>query len=112
MSTHNALEKYTRAMEALNGHIKQNKAVFDAHKRYVESVIDAENELRDAVATENKGVENSDFEVKVFPQTQTYADIEVIDAMVKEGNINGQMRDRIVKTIKRPLRISIRPKGE
>jgi hypothetical protein len=104
-----ALEKYTKVVEERNKYIESNKAVFDTHEQIAMRIIDAENELRDAVADEKAGVQNESFTVRHVAQTQTYADIEVIDQMVAGGKITAGMRAEIVKTVDRPARVSILP---
>ena len=125
MSKASALDKYTALVEKRNKHIEDNKAVFDDHQKIVMDIIDAENQLRDDVAaefevlTENAktdttvkpaveaGVSNGEYNVLVTPQTQTWGDIEVLDALVASGEITKEIRDRVVKTQKRPPRITI-----
>lgn len=102
-----ALEKYTKADQARKAFIEENKAVFDTQSNLVMAIIDAENELRDAVAESGKGVFNGYYKVSCVPQTQTFADIEVIDQMIGSGIIKKELRDQIVKTNERPPRISI-----
>lgn len=70
MSKENALEKYTMAVNAIEEHKKANQSVFKEHERLLMNLIDIENELRDDVATDGSGVENSQFKVVVIPQTQ------------------------------------------
>ncbi len=102
-----ALDKYTRAMDALKEHQSQNKAIFDVHQNLVMNVIDAENELRDTVAQIGLPVSNGLYNVTITRQTQTFADIEVLDSMVSRGAMLQGVRDTIVKTVQRPPRITI-----
>lgn len=94
-------------MGKLEEHQEQNKKVFDDHKKIVFDVMDAENELRDAVAEEKSQVSNALFRVTIAPQTQTYADIEVIDRLIASGVIPASKRGEIVKTVDRPARVNI-----
>lgn len=113
MTSAEALEKYTNAVEALKDNIKENQQLFAAHERLVERKIDAENELRDIADEEfKKGawlgpISNGTFQVTVAKQDQVFADIETLDAFVKQGVISPEVRNQIVKTQERPLRISI-----
>lgn len=108
MSKEAALEKYTKLVEKRNEHIKANKTVFDDHEKIVMDIIDAENDLRDAVAESKEGVSNAEFTVTVTPQKQVWADIETLDKFVASGNITKEMRDMVVKTQDRPPKISIK----
>lgn len=107
MSKESALSRYSASMEALEKHQEENKAVFDNHKNLVNAVIDAENELRDALAEANEGVSDGHYRVTVTPQTQTWADIDELDRAIAEGKASNELRTRIVKTQTRPARISI-----
>ena len=108
MSKESALAKYAKAVEKRDRHIEANKSVFKEHESIVYDVIDAENELRDAVAESGSGVSDIDYTVTLTPQTQTWADIETIDKYVANGEIAQKVRDEIVKTQKRPAKISIK----
>jgi hypothetical protein len=121
------LENYTKAVQTVKNHIEDNKEIFDAHQKLVMSVIDTENELRDAIAervtaleadTSEAGIQalnefvrtgamNGSYKVTATPQTQTWADIEELDKEVSSGRMSKETRDRIVKTQKRPAKISI-----
>lgn len=113
MTSAEALERYTSAVEALKDHIKETHQLFDAHQRLVQKKIDAENDLRDAADEEYRAepwsgpLSNGIFKVTVAKQDQVYADIETLDAFVKQGVISPEVRNQIVKTQERPLRISI-----
>jgi hypothetical protein len=102
------LEKFTKAKEALEAHIEANKALFDDHQKLVFAVIDAENELRDYAAEKNEGETNGKYTVVVTPQTQTWGDVEVLKEMLASGKIGQDFYDKVVKTEKRPARISIK----
>lgn len=102
-----ALDSFTRARQAVEDHVAANKPIFDAHQRLVGNVIDTENALRDAAAEAGKGLSNGTFNVTVTPQTQVFADIETIDQLIKEGKIDPSLREKIVKTVTRPPRITI-----
>lgn len=107
MSAEQSLEKYGNAVRAMKDHQEDNKAVFEAHKKLMFNVIDAENEVRDAAAEAGVGVENGAYRVVVTPQTQTFADIEELDRAILEGKATQELRNRIVKTNTRPPRITI-----
>lgn len=104
MSKESALERYTKAIEKRNEHIKTNKSVFDEHERIVGAVIDAENDLRDEVAEANAGVENTDFKVTITPQTQ-----RVYNEDKLKQYLSGPQFAEVVNDVTRPARISIRP---
>lgn len=110
MSKENSLEKYTKAIDALESHKESNKAVFEEHQKLVFEVIDAENVLRDDVAEANAGVENGSYKVIVTPQTQTYGDVEAIDKLVADRIISPELRNKIVVTTQRPAKITIQKK--
>lgn len=103
------LEKYTRNMEALLTHEKDNSAVFKEHQRLAGVVMDAHSDLEDAVAEEKRSVSNGDYKATYLAQTQTFADIEAIDQLIAAGKIDKDLRAIIVKTIDRPPRILIGP---
>lgn len=71
-----ALQKYTSAVAKRNDHIEQHADVFKQHEKIVYDVIDAENELRDAVAESGQGLNNGLYNVTVTPQTQEVWDEE------------------------------------
>jgi ClpP class serine protease len=106
-----ALEKYTGAMDALIAHEEANQSVFDAHKVLVNKVIDAENELRDAVAEAKEGVANEQFKATYTPQTQTWADIDTLNASHGKLLTDALLKE-IVKTQDRPGRITVSPVGK
>lgn len=110
MSTQNSLEKYTRAIEALEAHKEANAHVFSEHEKLVFAVIDAEGELRDDVSVANAGVENNKFEVVITPQSQTFGDVEAIDKLVADRILSPEIRAKIVQTVQRPARITIKRK--
>lgn len=107
MLVEQALEKYSNAVARLKEHQTDNQAVFDAHKLLLNGVIDAENELRDQVAEAKLSANNEFFDVSYTPQTQTFADIEMIDQLIAAGKIAASLRGEIVKTQDRPARITI-----
>jgi hypothetical protein len=102
-----ALDSYTRATTALADLEKANESIFNTRKQLALRVLDADGELRDAVAIAGHGISNRNFEVKYTPNTMTFADIDVIDSLIKEGKISPDLRDKIVKTVDRPPRINI-----
>lgn len=108
MSKETALDKYAGLVAKRDQHIEDNKAVFDDHQKIVMDIIDAENDLRDAVAESKDGVKSAEFTVIYTPQTQTWADIEKLDKFVAEGKISKELRDQIVMTQERSPKISIR----
>lgn len=103
-----ALDNYSKAVAAVKEHQAANQSVFKEHERLFLRVIDTENELRDSVAISMQNVANGDHEVTVTKQTQTWADIDTIDALIKQGLIDPKLRDQIIKTQERPPRIAIR----
>lgn len=103
------LDAYSNAISALEAHKRENVAVFGTHASLLNAVIDAENALRDEIALDPTPIKNKYHEVRVIPQSQTFADIEVIDQMIKDGQIPPGKRDTIVKTVKRPDHVTIRP---
>lgn len=102
MSKESALQKYTDAIEERNEHLAQNKGVFDSHERIVMKIIDAENELKDAVAEDGKGVENGLYKVTITPQTQKVYDDEVLCKLLQPDEV-----DKVVKEVTRSPKISI-----
>lgn len=106
MNAATSLEKYTKAVDAVKAHTEANSSVFTMHKSLMMQLIDAENELRDAVAEAGAGVSNAQHRVTITPQEQTWGDIETLKAL--EGKtINAETIAQIVKTQKRPPRITI-----
>lgn len=102
------LERYTKAFEALHEDIAENQNVFKPHERLVGMLIDAENDLRDAVVEQGITEPFSDgsFNVSVTPQTQTTYNEEGILAklgMTKEAAIAAGL----ITVTERPPRISI-----
>ena len=104
MSNQSSLEKYTKSVEALNEHKAKNESVFSEHQRLLFSVIDAENELRDAVAESGEGLENEEFKVTVVPQTMKVYDEEKLKVLLTADKFA-----EVVTEQKRPPRISITP---
>ena len=106
MSSVNALEKYTKAMERLEGHIDDNKKIFDDHQKLVFDVMDAENELRDSVAEEKAPVSNDVFRVTIEPQTQVIFDEEKTLQALKVSR-EGAIAAGVLLVNQRPDRITI-----
>lgn len=104
MSAQNSLEKYTRAKQAVDAHIQANQVVFDAHQKLIFDLVDVENDLRDDVAEEAKGVSNADFSVIYEPITQEVVDMEALQAYIKAGTVPAA----IIQKNQRPPRINIR----
>lgn len=102
MAKENLLQKYTQAIAARDEHIEENKSVFATHKKLVFAIIDAENELRDAVAESGSGVENGVFKVTCTPQTQVVYDNEALSKLLQPDEI-----DKVVKEVTRPSKIVI-----
>ena len=102
------LDKYSDKVKALKAFQGENKSVFDQHQTLLFAVIDAENELKDEVASTKEVAKNDFHEVKRTPQTQTFADIEVIDQLINNGVIPASRRSEIVKVQDRPDYIGIR----
>lgn len=114
MSKENALEKYARALQAVKDHTTENQRIFDIHKKFLFDLMDAENELRDAVAEEKAGVSNGAFTVTCDPQTQTTVDYEELRATASREGWSAEHRATIEKFIhvqERPPRIVISEKG-
>ena len=107
MDSATSLEKYSKAVQAVKNHQEANSSVFTQHKGLMLQLIDAENELRDAVAESGAGISDNYTIVTIKPQTQTWSDIEAIDALIAQGKIPSELRSQIVKTQQRPPRISI-----
>lgn len=107
------IDNYTAAVNAIENHKEDNKSVFDAHQTLLFRLIDAENELRDDAAARHAsdeaytGETNGSHRITVTPQTQTFVDIEKLDAMVASGRISKEIRDELVQTNTRPPRITI-----
>ena len=106
MSKESALEKFTSAKQAIIDHIEQNKSVFEAHERLVGRLIDAENDLRDAVAEAGKGVSNADYTVTCTPQTQEVWDEQKTCEALRVSK-EGAIAAGLLMVNKRPHRISI-----
>lgn len=105
-----ALERYTNAENNRKAHITQNKAIFNAHEQLAFACIDAHNELEDAVVEANAGVSNADYEVRIFPQTQTLVDPD--DLRANQGKtLTPELIASLVKTIQRPPRVSIKQRA-
>lgn len=102
MNPQSALIKYAAAVAAVKEYTEANKPIFDQHTRLMGTLIDAENELRDAVAESGTGVSIPLFNVVITPQTQRTYDEEILKTLVNPEDFN-----RIVKVISRPSRISI-----
>lgn len=101
-----ALEKYTLAKQAIDSHLAANKPVFDAHQKLVMTLMDADNELRDAVAESGSGVSNPEFTVTVTPQTQEVWDEDLTLGALGINKEEG-IRRGLIKINERPPRISI-----
>ena len=97
MSKETALSKYGNAVAALEEHIEANKPLFDRHQQLAMAVVDAENELRDAVAEDGSGVSNALYNVTIEPKTQTVYDDALIKAKCPEA----------ISTTQRPPKITI-----
>lgn len=107
MDATQSIAKYSRAVQAMKAHQEENKPVFDRHKELMMQILDADNELRDAVAESGASISDDFTVVTVTPQTQTFADIVAIDKLIAEGKIPATLRAEIVKTAQRPPRITV-----
>ena len=105
------LNNYTKAYNDMIAFQEANKTVFDQNKKNLFAFMDAENALRDDIEVTQAGCENDTHVVTVTPQTQTWADIDTLDSYVAKGIITKAIRDDIVKTQKRPSRVSIKNKA-
>jgi hypothetical protein len=103
MSKESALEKCTKAIEKRNRFIEDNKAVFNGYEKIGGEIIDAENELRDAVAEANTGVSNAEFTVTVTPQTQRVYNEDKLKQF-----LSGPQFADAVNDVTRPPKISIK----
>jgi len=101
-----ALQKYSNVKDELNNHINQNKSIFDAHEKIVMKLIDAENELRDAVAESGQGLNDGLNIVTVTPQTQTVYDEEKILSALRVSK-EGAIAAGLIQINQRPPRITI-----
>lgn len=104
MSTESALQKYTRAVAAAEDHQEANRAIFDAHKRYVMAIMDAENELRDAAAESLLGANDGIHIVTVTPTTQTVYNEDQIRAVCAKAGVSPET---IISVNQRPPRITV-----
>lgn len=102
-------QNFIAAKKAMDDFQLSHKDIFAQHRALGMNILDTQMKLEDAVVLADKGISNADIEVKLIPQTQTFADITVIDDMIKAGKIAPGLRDEIVKTIARPPHISIKP---
>jgi len=57
-----ALEKYSRKAQEVESYVKNHQDVFGPHQKLLYDLMDAENELKDAVAEEKATVSNTQFE--------------------------------------------------
>lgn len=89
------MQKYANAMDALEGHIESNKPVFDAHKELAMKVMDAENELRDAVAENGSGIVGAGYTATYTPVEQKVYDEEKIKKLCPEAITVNQRPARI-----------------
>lgn len=102
MNSEQALLKYTNAVGAVKEHIQEHKGIFDAHERLVFQVIDAENELRDAVAASGQGVQNGSHKVTFEKQTQT-----IFDEDKMKCYLSAEEMQKVTTVNERPPRITI-----
>jgi len=99
-----ALEKYATAVAAVKEHSEANSAVFQAHQELLFKVMDAENELRDAVAEDGTGISNGLYNVTVTPQEQVVVDTEKLKTI-----LTSEKYAEIVTVNQRPARVMISP---
>lgn len=97
-----ALQRYTDAQDKLEQHIKDNQKVFDDHQKIVLELMDRDNELRDAVAEDGKGITNGLWNVTVTPQTQ-----RVYNEDKMKQYMSGTQFADVVSDVTRPARITI-----
>ena len=102
-----AIDSYTNAVEALEKHKASNPAFVNEHSRLLMAQIDAENELRDAVAESKAPISNGTYRVTYTPQSQTFADIEEVKKYLDATSADEMTRQRLIKTQERPPRITI-----
>ena len=102
------LDKYSAAVKNLKDYQELNKDIFAEQQKLVFAMIDAENEVKDEVALTKEVAKNKTHEIKRTPQSQTFADIEVIDYLIEVGVIPVTRRAEIVKTVERPDYVGIR----
>lgn len=107
MSAESSLDLYTQAMNDAENFKDQHTEIFNRHNGLVLRIIDAENALRDDVATEKQGVTNGQYRVTYTENVQTFADVEVLQAMVANDEITEEQYEKIVKTVPRPPRINV-----
>lgn len=106
-----ALNKHTSAMNAMDDMREQNRTIFSQYERLANIAIGTRARLEDEAVAANSGIQNGQYEVKLIPQPQTFADIEVIDQLIAAGEIKAELRDKIVKTVERPPYVSIKKMG-
>ena len=107
----NQLEKYTKAKEAVEAHIEDNKEIFDAHQKLVFALMDAENELRDQVAIDKKNINNGEYRVVVTPKSQTVYDEEKLLKAIRMTREEA-IKDGIIADYERPVQITIGKMGK
>lgn len=101
-----ALQKYTLVKQEVLDHIEANQPVFSAHEKIVGRLIDAENELRDAVADAKQGISNESVIVTYTPQSQTFVDPDAVRA--RQGQVlTPQVISELIVTTERPARVTI-----
>lgn len=107
----NALLKFTNATETVRDFERENDTVFGMHRRLGMAVIDARNELDDAVAESGTALENHKFRVTVTPQTMTTYDEAKI--LAKLGITREQaVAEGYIKEQVRPARITVSEKRD
>lgn len=111
MSTQSALNRYGRAVDAIEDHIRENKPIFDHHQRLVMSQIDARGDVEDEAVLEAEEIAKEPviaggFRVVAIPQTQ-----EVWDEQKVLEAVNMSRGEAIAKGLlvvnNRPPRIVI-----
>ncbi len=102
------IANYISAKEALKKHQEANPDVFRVNQTLLFALMKAEDEVKDQSAMESASGAYKNIAVTYTPQTQTYADIDEIDALIVQGIIPQGYRANIVKTVTRSPRISIR----
>ena len=94
--------KYTNAIDAQKDHMSNNPEVFKENNRLVMAIIDAENELRDAVAESGTGVSNGSFNVTITPVAQRIYNEDKLHEFLSPTQFA-----QVVNDVTRPARITI-----
>lgn len=104
-----SFQHFNSSMKALKEFELLHKDIFAQHRRLNMTIIDARAKLEDQAVMANKGIQGTEYEVILKPQSQTFADIGVINDLVKAGKIDPQYLDQIIKTEDRAPYVIIKP---